>query len=69
MVSSQVRREKTSYTCKWLEKKQVEIKQEPFIKCHSPLQELSLLSSESLLFLLQDLQEKKRKYKRKEEKN
>ena len=62
-------REKTSYACKRLEKKQIDIKEEPFIECHSPLQELPLLFSESLSFLLHDLEEKKRKYKRKKEKN
>jgi len=46
-------------------RKKVKIKEEPFIECHPPLQELSLSSYESLSALLQDLKENKIQKKKK----
>ena len=56
--------EKNTYAYKRLEKKQIEIKEEPFIECHFSLQELSLSSYKSLSTLLQDLKEKEAQKKR-----
>ena len=63
MVNSYISWEKISYACKRLEKKQIEIKEEPFIECNPPLQELSFLSYELLSSLLQWFTKEKKQNK------
>ena len=62
-------RKLTKYVKGVREKKIREIKREPFIDCHLPLQALLFFTHVPLSFLLQDVQEMKNTKRKKKKKN